>query len=1078
MKQKFTLLLLCLIASSWSLWAQRTITGKITDADSGEPLIGASVLIVGTTTGTVTDFEGNYSIQISDEAKEFEVSYTGYAAITIPITNANVLDIELTAGELLGEVVVSALGFVQRKDELGSTASVVGSDDVVRSGETGVINGLSGKAAGVRIIRANGDPGAGSNIQIRGANTIKGDGSPLIIVDGIPISNEAIYDGGGNEVTGGSFGGVSQQSRLNDINPNDIASIQILKGASAGSLWGSRAANGVIVITTKKGQAGKLNVEYGFTYSIDEINVRHELQTGYGNGTGGRWRNNNRNSWGDRIADRSGAADEINSDGGYFEAPNGNRYFPITQKNSQEIHTEDNFNEIFHTGSFTQHNLSLSGGGEKGTFFISLGALNQGGIIRESFYDRYNARFNGKYRFNDWLSASVNSGYTGTKSNRIQQSSNVSGLYLGLLRTPPDFDNTDYIGDYVDTDGSVTPFRQRSYRRSRGESGQPTYNNPLWTINEQRNTADVDRFIFSTEFNLDPTEWFRFTVRGGIDDYKDYRIYFFPQFSSSSRSPGVLVEDVISKTELNLDAVGKANFRLTDEIGLSATLGWNINDRRRQFNSTNLTGFSVNSRQQTFDLNTDPTATTVERTLRNIRSNRGFVVLNFDLFDELFVNGSYTAEAASSLDGTFYYPAFDLAWQFKDRLLPNVNWFTFGKLRASWGKVGVQPDPHRRDIVAETAFDYSTYSDELQVARVGGGFRLDDDQGDADIRPEIKTEWEIGADMRFFDDRLGFSLTYYQNEIKDLIFDIPVTPSSGVDTKYTNGGRMQNKGLEAEIDYAIVRGGDWDLNFFANFNRNRNEVLELGGVDIIRLSGSSTISSNALAGRPLGALWGSKAVRNDDGSLFLDDNGFPVTDTELGYLGDPNAKWRGGAGFNFRYKNFSLNALIEHSQGGIFADRTRIVLYAIGTHGDTGNEITLTEDIKNVNGEVFTAGTLVRGNIMDWGAGPVLLDEAWYTTRGGGFGSGIVYDLLFPDATWTRLREISLSYRLKSSFLEKKLSLTNLEFTITGRNLFLWTDVKGIDPETNVDGVTNGLGIDYFTNPGTRSFLFALKANF
>ena len=234
----------------------------------------------------------------------------------------------------------------------GSTASVVSSDDVVRSGETGVINGLSGKAAGVRIIRANGDPGAGSNIQIRGANTIKGDGSPLIIVDGIPISNEAIYDGGGNEVTGGSFGGVSQQSRLNDINPNDIASIQILKGASAGSLWGSRAANGVIVITTKKGQAGKLNVEYGYTYSVDEINIRHELQTGYGQGTGGRWRNNNRNAWGDRIADRSGGTDEVNSAGGYFEAPNGNRYFPITSKNSQEIHTEDNFDEIFPNGQF------------------------------------------------------------------------------------------------------------------------------------------------------------------------------------------------------------------------------------------------------------------------------------------------------------------------------------------------------------------------------------------------------------------------------------------------------------------------------------------------------------------------------------------------------------------------------------------------------------------------------------------------------------------------------------------------------------------------------------------------------
>ncbi len=1067
----------CFLAMSTMVMAQKTVSGTITDPD-GDPVIGATVLLEGTTRGTATDVDGSYSISVPGDEAVLLFSYTGYKEVRVEVGSRTTIDLVMEPDvEILDEVVVSALGFEQKRDELGSTASVVNTDDVLRSGETGVINGLAGKAAGVRIIRANGDPGAGSNIQIRGANTIKGDGSPLIIVDGVPISNETIF-GGGNNVSGGSFGGVSQQSRLNDINPADIESIQILKGASAGSLWGSRAANGVIVITTKKGSAGKLRVGYDFSYSLDQINLKHPLQTAYGQGNGGVWRNNARDSWGDKIADRPGGPDAVNLNGGFFRATDGTEYYPITSKNSTEIFTDSNFDDVFRNGHFAQHNLSFSGGGDRGTFFVSLGALNQEGIIRNSNYDRYNARFNAKYRFNDWLSTEFNSSYVGTESNRIQQNSNVSGFYLGLLRTPPDFDNSDYIGDYVTPSGQVTPFRHRSYRRSRGESSNPTYNNPLWTTNEQESSSSLDRFTFATEFNVDPTSWLRFTLRGGIDDYQDYRVYFFPQFSASDRSPGVFVEDIISRTELNLDAIGRANFELTNQIGLTATLGFNLNDRQRQFNSTNLTGFAVNSRQRTFDLNTDPGATIVSRNQNNIRSNRGFLILNFDLFDELFVNGSYTGEAASSVDGTFYYPSFDLAWQFKDRLFPQWNWLTFGKLRASWGQVGVAPDPHRRDVIAETGFNYSTYSDELQVARLGGGFRLDDDQGDPNILPEIKTEWEIGADLRMFRDKLGLTFTYYSNEIRDLIFDLPATPSSGVDVFYTNGGRMENEGVELELNYRLVESNDWNINLFANFNRNRNKVLELQGVDIIELSGSSTISSNAIAGRPFGALWGSRAVRNPDGSVFLDENGFPVTDTELGYIGDPNAVWRGGAGFEVSWKNFSLNTLIEHSQGGVFADRTRIVLYAIGTHGDTGNEVVLSQNLRNVNGEVFNAGTAVRGNVTDWGAGPVLLDEAWYTTRGGGFGSGVVYDLLFPEATWTRLRELSLSYRLNSEWLKNKIALSNITLTLTGRNLALWTNVVGIDPESNVDGVTNGLGIEYFTNPGTKSWIFGLKANF
>ncbi len=1078
MKVKWLLICLFFCTSSL-LWAQKQISGTVT-SEGGEPLIGVNVVEKGTVNGASTDLDGNFTLTVAGESSVLVISYTGMRSIEQPVGTQTQFNISLSfQSELLEAIVVSALGFKQDKDKLGSTASVVSANDVVRSGETGVINGLSGKAAGVRIIRSNGDPGAGSNILIRGANSIQGDGSPLIIVDGVPISNETVY-GGGNDLTGGSFGGVSQQSRLNDINPNDIESIQVLKGASAGSLWGSRAANGVIVITTKQGQVGRLKVNYNFTYSLDEINIKHELQNKFGQGRRGSWSRGSRDSWGDRIADRSGAADVVDESRGYFEAPDGTRYYRINQKNSRETFTDKNFDAVFQNGNFKQHNLSLSGGNDHSQFFASFGMLNQDGIIRQSYYDRYNTRFNINHRFNDWFSMSAKSGYTNTQSNRIQQNSNVSGFYLGLLRTSPDFDNTHYIGTFVDADGVETPLRQRSYRRSYGETGQPTYNNPLWTVNEQKNLSAVNRFVFSTEMNIDPTDWLRFTIRGGLDDYTDTRDYFFPVFSSSDRSPGVFIEDIIGEIEKNLDVIGRATFDITRDIGLSATLGWNINDRQREFTSTNLTGFAVNSRQMTFELNSDPAAITTERTLRNRRSNRGYAILNFDFMNEFFLNFSNVAEAASTVNGTFYYPAVDGAWQFTKRMGTDRSVLSFGKLRASWGKVGVQPGAHRRDVVAESAgtFTYSTYSDDLEPAKLGGGFRVDDDQGDPDIKPEVKTEFEIGTDLRFFRDRLSFSATYYQNEIVDLIYSLPATPSSGVDTRYTNGGTMENKGFEFELGYNVFQNRPYSLNVFANFNRNRNEVTELRGVENIRLSGSSTIGSYAQQGEPFGVLEGTIARRNENGTLFLDENGFPDAADVLGIVGDPNAKWRGGAGFNFSWKDLSLSTLVEHSHGGVFADRTRIVLYAIGTHGDTGNEVTLTQDLKNVEGDVIPAGSTVRGNIHDWGAGPVLLDEAWYTTRGGGFGSGIVYDLLFPDATWTRLREVTLSYRLRNDWLSDKISLSNIEISLTGRNLVLWTDVKGIDPETNVDGVSNGLGIDYFTNPGTRSYLLSVSANF
>ncbi|UZR98650.1 SusC/RagA family TonB-linked outer membrane protein [Chondrinema litorale] len=1073
MNRFFTTILIGLLFSGNYLLAQtRTVTGTIKDL-TNNPMVGVNVIIKGTTKGTTTNIDGKYSLEVPAEATLL-YSFIGYKNQEIAVGNQSVMNVTLEEDiQQMNEVVVTALGFKEDRDKLGATSAQVSSEDLVRSGESGLINGLAGRAAGVRISRSNGDPGAGSLIQIRGTNTISGDTQPLIILDGIPVSNSNLYGEGSSR-----DGGVSQQSRLNDINPNDIESVQILKGASAAALWGSRAANGVIVITTKSGKLNsKINVSYGATYSIDEINVRHPLQDKFGQGSGGVYSPTSSTSWGDKIADRSGAADELDTSGEYFEADNGNRYYPIITKNSQETYLDDNFNDVFKNGNFLEQNLSLSGGSEKATFFFSIGDLNQEGIIKNSDYRRTTLRLNNTYTFNEYVSMKTKAGYTRSVSNRIQQSSNTAGLYLGLLRGAPDFDITDYIGTYYDDAGNLYRNRHRSYRRYLGNNLNPIYNNPLWTTNQQTSDTKVDRFIVNSEITVSPVDFVDVVLRGGVDSYTDNRVYFFPKGTAGAdRVNGSLRDETYTETEYNFDAIARTFFDINDNISTNFTVGWNINDRKRKRVYIENQSFLFDSYLPNFEI--APSITDIENDRRFIRSNRLYSVLGFDLYNQVFVNLSGAYEVASTIDGGFFYPSADVAWQFTELpSLSNLNFLSFGKLRASWGRVGVQPDPHKFETTYES-FSYYAYSDGLDIQLFDGGFRLNDDEGNPQLKPEVKTEWEIGTDLRFVDNRIILGFTYYQNKIEDLLIDVGKAPTTGFNNQYANAATMENKGIELDAEYNFLRKADLSMSIYGNFNNNRNEVLDLQGTESIDYTPGGSISSRAVVGYPSGVLYSSRAIRNEDGTYDLDDNGFPQLAPDQGVVGDPNPDWRGGLGFKASYKGLSLNVLFEHFHGGDFAERTRFILQNFGTHADVGNEVTLTQELRNVNGEVFGAGSTVRGNIADFGAGPVLLDQAWYTSRGAGFGSSVINEFALNKGTWTKLREISLSYTLNSPGFREKTKLSSVVFTLTGRNLKLWTNLVGVDPETNQFGVGNGYGIDYFTNPGTRSYLFAVKVNY
>lgn len=1077
--KKIIVFLLCF--SSLTLFAQtRIITGTVVD-EAGEPVIGASVVVTGTTVGTVTDFDGKYSLELPDGAEQLTFSFIGYSSVTRPIGAENVIDITLLEDATeLGQVVVNALGFKEDKDALGSTSSIVDPDAAVRSGETGVINGLSGKAAGVRIARSNGDPGAGSTIQIRGANTITGETQPLIIVDGIPISNSTFY-GEGN---GSQAGGVTQQSRLNDLNPDDIASLQILKGASAASLWGSRASNGVIVITTKEGEAGKLRISYSATYSIDQINAKHPLTSKWGQGRGGNWSRTNRESWGDKIADRSGA-DNVVDKSTRFVSDDGRTFHRITEKNSKETFVDQNFDQVFQNGSFLKHALSVSGGNSKANTFFSFSDLNQEGIIKNSDYRRTTLRLNNNFHINDKVNLTTKGTYTQTSSSRIQQSSNVSGLYLGLLRNPADFDISAYKGTFYDASGAPFLNRHRAYRRQYGESStnNAIYNNPLWTINEQKATNKVDRFTLSSQLDYSPTNNLNFTLRGGVDSYSDHRIYFFPKGSSGtvsglSKLTGVYIDESVGETEINFDAIGKYNLALNDNIHIDLLLGWNINDRRRNHVYVGAQNFLFDSRVQNFR-NTSAEGILAENNRRFIRSNRLYSTVGLDLYEQVFINISMAQEAASSLKGTFFYPAVDLAWQFTQLpVFDNLGFLSFGKLRLAYGQVGVQAEAHRGDLFTYENASYTTYSSSLNASLFNGGLRLNDDLGNPNLKPEIKTETEVGIDLRFLDNRLSLGFTYYKNTIDDILLFVNVAPSTGFTSRYNNAGKMQNSGIELDWDYTFLKKQDLSLALYGNFNNNKNKVLDLKGSASVDFTPGASISSRALVGEASGVLYGNKAIRKADGSFDLDENGFPQLSPAQGKLGDPNADWRGGIGLRANWKNLSFNILFETYQGADFAERTRFILANFGTHTDVEGEVTLTKDLKNVAGNTIAAGTTVRGKIANFGGGDVLLDESWYRGRGAGFGSAVINEFAIADGSWWRLREISLGYTLNSKAFQDATKLNSINFSITGRNLILWTGVVGIDPEISQYGVNNGFGIDYFTNPSTRSYLFTIKVNY
>ncbi len=1083
LKGFLTLLLACLVQISFA--QEKTVSGTVSDASGTLP--GVSVVIKGTSKGTQTDFDGKYSIK-TKVGDILSFSYVGYKTIDKKVGTSNTINVSMIEDDnVLEEIVLTALGTEKKKDDDLSSTSIVKVDQLKKSGEAGVLQALSGKTSGVNITRNSGDPGAGAYIQIRGQNTILGDSSPLIVIDGAIISNNSI---------GGGTGGVVQQSRLNDINQEDIESISVLKGASAAAVYGTGAANGVIVIKTKRGAKGgkKWSIEYKASISMDQINREWTKQGIYGQGSGGNAHltgsglSNTGFSYGDKIADRPGGPDTVNTTGARFVADDGTIYYPITAKNSREVFNQVNRDALFKTGVTVENNVSLSYSGENNRTFASISNWDQDGIYQgASDYRRTSVRLNNDTDFSDKLTLKLSTTFVNIESNRVQTGSNLNGLYLGYLRTSPDFDIRDYKGTHFDANGIPTPNSHRGYRQFLGSKrtfnpvtgtfsyNSPSYNNPLWTTNEQKNLNDVNRFIVAPELNFKINDELMLIGRYSYDYYQDNRLSYEPAGSAGDGTNGEYQEDRITESNQNVNLFLTGGYKLADDLKLDFNVGMQLfqNSYRRlsaeETNFTNPDEVFLNVGNATSS-NSNPTDF-----IQKTRKSGAFAVLNFDYKNEFLLELTGRGEYVSSLPGAglIFYPSASFGWNFSKHV--EDTFFSFGKFRVSYGEVGIEAAPYSTQTVISTGGITSGWGDGYNGALYGNPLTQSATRGNPNLKEERIKEFEVGFDTRFFNDRLSVSATYYNRTSDDVLLDLPLAPSTGFGTSLVNAAKISNKGIEADITAKLINSEDLKWNMNLSFTRNRSLVEDMAGSAFYGLNGFTSNSSGVAEGQPFAILRGTAYARDASGNFVLNANGFPTASATESFLGDPNADWRGGLGTNISYKGFTLSALFETSQGNDVWNGTRGVLYFFGIHPDTAVETVASQNLTTASGATIPAGTTFRGYEKDFGAGPVAVDSSWWTGNGGGFGD--VSENFYEDASWTRLREISLSYSVPSSFL-KNSKIKSVDLTLTGRNLFLWTGIEGFDPDNNLTGASKGRGLEYFSNPGTKSFLASLRVSF
>ena len=1070
--KKCSLILMMVFCVVGLAFSQRTITGMVSD-DQGEALIGANVLVKGTTIGTVTDIEGKYSLNVpADAGNTLVFSYTGYATREMELGASNVIDLTMSEGAVLGEVVVTAVGLEANRANLGYSVQNVAAEELLASKEVNLVDALNSKVAGVQVTSSAGSPGASSSIRIRGSVSVNKSNQPLFVVDGIPIDNSTF---------GNAVDGVDNSNRVVDINPNDIESMTVLKGPSATSLYGVRAANGAIVITTKKGKAGKPKINISASYSVDQVNKFPELQSIYAQGSTSAGvpsyagpETGAGSSWGPLISDL-----EYDGDTDYFFNTRG-RLVPRGEGNGQAAEAFDH-RDFFVNGQTYDLNASVSGGNENATYFISAGRLNATGVVPNADFSRNSFRVNTKANLTDKLSAGISMAYVNSGGTRIQRGSNLNGVMLGLLRTTPTFDNgngkigqaaADDPSSYLNPNGT-----QRSYRNG-------IYDNPYWTVNKNPSTDNVNRIIGNINTNYTISDNLFLTYRLGVDTYTDERLTAFDINrgpGSFGRNTGSVANRNINLRDVNMDLILGYNKDLADNLKLSGVVGYNLYDTRSTDRLTTGTTLAVPD----FYHISNATDLTSAEFIGQKRIHGAYATADLAFNEFLFANFSFRNDWSSSLpseNNTYQSYSASLGFEIMEALnIARNDYLSYGKLRFSYGVVGNDAPIYSTANVFDAAVSAGDgfFNNGIVFPAFGtNAFERSTLLANPELTPEKSTTYEIGGEFKFLKGKVGLDVTYYNTRSEDIIIEVQVSAASGFTNRAQNSGVITNKGWEITGNVDVLERKDFNWNISANFNQYTNVVEELAdGVEDIFLAGFTSTSVDLVPGQPYSSIFGNGWQRTDDGEVIVGDNGWPLVDPTKKALGDPNPDWTLGLRNTFTFKGISISGLLDIRQGGQVWCGTCGIIDFFGTSqrsADERNDIVVFPGVVNVGSA--ESPNYVENNIPVAlaQADPEASSNAFYRTR---YGFGGISEMSIFDASWVRLRDVSIGYSIPNDILSK-INVQDVRVTLTGRNLWLKTDYPGVDPETNLTGASNGYGLDYFNMPNAKSYNVTVNLTF
>lgn len=1037
------ILLICFVLMSALIseaWAQRTVTGKVTGEAGGEGLPGVTVRAKGTTTGVNTDFDGNYRLNVPEGSNTLVFTFVGFVTVEEQIGNRSVIDVVMTEDvKQLEEVIVTANAIEREKRQLGYAVSTVGGEELTTARDANVLNSLAGKVPGVRISSQSGSIGASSRILIRGANSFGGDNQPLFVVDGVPISNS----GSNNDISGG----VDVGNRAADINPDDVASMTVLKGAAAAALYGSRAKDGAIIITTKKGnRKGATNVSVNSSLRFDNPLRLPDFQNEYAQGSGGKYNSESLNGWGPRV--------DPNLPGQFVEAWHGDSV-------QLAIH-ENNVEDFYQTGSTMMNSVSFAGGNEESDFRLGFTNTQQDGIIPGSELGRNSLSINAGTKMPNKISARVGLNYARTTSaGRAAQGSNNSTILTSIVNSFPRTFDLNEVKDYIAEDGTQRALSDFT-------------NNPYWVINENPFTNEVDRMYGFAQATYDPTDWLNFTGRFGSDFYTETRTRIYRKGTKGFADGQFETSERFSR-QVNVDLMATVQKDISESLEFTGLLGYNVNQRsfRRLGNTSQV--LTVDELYTT--TNAEVNSPTNYRDLRRLYGVYTDIGLGYKNF--LFLNVTGRNDWSSTLpkeNNSYFYPSASASFIFTQGLNISSDILSYGKIRANVAQVGSDEDPYQLNFAytpASTAFVQYQSGNTYPISSPNGNLLAFSGPGTippSNLLPQRQNSWEIGTELQFFNGRVGLDATYYNTVTTDQILSIPIPESTGFAFKRINIGEISNKGIELLLTASpLSNPSGFNWNIALNYAANRQEVVTLAeGVDeLIIRSGFSGVQVKAVPGEPFGLYgtgWARDSVSNE---LIIDGETGLRTPGENIRLGNIYPDFTLGMQNTFSYKGFNLSALVDYRDGGVIYSGT-----VQGVRFDGLAEETLV----NREGTFIDKGVVANGD-GTFRENDVPVEDM--QTFWQNYSQNSVAESSTFDASFVKVREIRFGYTFSKGLLNRT-PFGNAELAVEGRNLFiLYSQVPHIDPEANLFGAgSSGEGYELNNIPSTRSVGFNLRLTF